>query len=147
MADPVTERQLDDIRKLLTQNQQSPAAQIGYNSGVFTFNISNSGLSHEQFSTLMEKFGKLESKIDLIAQKEILMAATLDDVLKDTQDQATVVGSVVTLLNGLSAQLAAAIASGDPVKVQNAADAISANTKKLADAVAANTPGGPVVGP
>ncbi len=70
------------------------------------------------------------------------MAKTLDDVLADTKAQTTVITSVVTLLTGLSQQLKDALASGDPAKVQAAADAIETNTSALAKAVTDNTPGG-----
>jgi len=94
-----------------------------------------------------QQFGQIMDKLDQILKGQKMAAATLDDLVSDTTAQTTVVGSVVTLLQGLSAQLAAAIASGNPAKIQAAADAISANTKALADAVAANTPGGPTPPP
>jgi DNA repair ATPase RecN len=66
----------------------------------------------------------------------------------------SVIDSVVTLLNGLSAmiadlksQLAAAIAANDPAAIQAVADSLSAlstkvdaDKQKLADAATANTP-------
>ena len=58
--------------------------------------------------------------------------ATLDDVQADVTAQTTVVASAVTLLQGLSAQLAAAIASGDLTKIQAIKDGIDANTTTLA---------------
>jgi hypothetical protein len=67
------------------------------------------------------------------------MAKTLDDVLLDVASQKTVVASAVTLLQGLQAQLAAAIASGDMAKVQAVADGIEVNTSDLAAAVASGT--------
>lgn len=51
--------------------------------------------------------------------------------------------SAITLLQGLKAQLDAAIASGDPAAVQAVADNLGAETDKLAAAVAANTPSAP----
>lgn len=75
-----------------------------------------------------------------IQQKEITMAATLDDLINDVTANKQVTDSVVTLLNGIAAQLAAAIASGDPVKIQAVHDGLVANSTALANAVAANTP-------
>lgn len=62
----------------------------------------------------------------------------LDDVQAKVMAQTTVVGSVVTLLGELSAQLKAA--ANDPAKVQAIADGIDANSAALANAVTANTP-------
>ena len=67
--------------------------------------------------------------------------ATLDDLVTDVAAQATVVDSVVTLLQGLRDQLAAAVAANDPAKVQAVITALDANTAKLTAAVAAS-PGG-----
>lgn len=65
---------------------------------------------------------------------------TLDDVLGKVSEQATVVGSAVTLLGELKTKLDEAIASNDPAKLQEISDAIGANTDALAAAVTANTP-------
>ncbi len=69
--------------------------------------------------------------------------ATLDDVVAAVAAESTVVDSAVTLLTSLKAALDAAIASGDPTKIQAVSDSIGAQTKTLADAVAANTPAAP----
>jgi len=66
--------------------------------------------------------------------------ATLDELLADVADETTVIASVELLLTNLSTQLAAAIASGDPTKVQAVRDAISVNKARLSAAVVANTP-------
>lgn len=71
--------------------------------------------------------------------------ATLDDVVAAVAAEGTVVDSAVTLLTSLKAALDAAIASGDPTKIQAVSDAIGAQTKALSDAVAANTPAAPTV--
>ena len=85
----------------------------------------------------------------------------IEDLKKDVSDltdavtaENTVIDSAITLLNGqtakydiLNKQLADAIAANDPVAIQNAADALTAQnqiikdkTSVLATAVAANTP-------
>lgn len=69
--------------------------------------------------------------------------ATLADLKAAVEAQTTVDSSVVTLLQGLSSQLAAAIAANDPAAIQAVLDGINANTKTLSDAVAANTPAAP----
>ena len=85
----------------------------------------------------------------------------IEDLKKDVSDltdavtaENTVIDSAITLLNGqtakydiLNKQLADAIAANDPIAIQNAADALTAQnqiikdkTSVLATAVAANTP-------
>jgi len=93
---------------------------------------------------LAVQLDRIERKCDQLlvqlSRQENTLMATLDDVQADVTAQTTVVASAVTLLQGLSAQLAAAIASGDLTKIQAIKDGIDANTTTLANAVAANTP-------
>lgn len=63
---------------------------------------------------------------------------TLDDLKSQVTAMQGVVDSVVTLLNGLHAKLDAALASGDPAKIQEISDALKAEADALAAAVAAN---------
>lgn len=68
---------------------------------------------------------------------------TYDTLQEEVTAQTTVIGGAVTLMNGLKTKLDAAIAAnaaGDPTKLQALSDSLGANTKQLADAVAANTP-------
>lgn len=67
------------------------------------------------------------------------MASLTAAVANDT----TVDQSAVTLLNGLKAQLDAAIAAGDPAALQALADQLGANATALSDAITANTPAAP----
>jgi len=62
----------------------------------------------------------------------------LDDLQAKVTEINTVEESAIALLNGLSAQLTAA--AGNPAQVQAIADSLSAESAKLAAAVAANTP-------
>ncbi len=66
--------------------------------------------------------------------------ATLDDIVAKVTALTAVDDSVVALLQDLKAKLDAAIASGDPAKIQAIADSIGAETTRLAAAVVANTP-------
>ena len=105
---------------------------------------------NQQQQQLLTQGDKIMSTL---ADVQALIATLTADVAAD----ATVEQSAITLLNGLtksigdlSAQLAAAIASGDPVALQAAADALAAqntalasNTAALAAAVTANTPAAP----
>ena len=71
------------------------------------------------------------------------MSTSLSDLQAAVAAQTTVDASVVTLLQGLSAQLTAALAAGDDAAVEAAAQAIASNTATLAAAVVANTPAAP----
>ena len=106
-----------------------------------------SGVRWIQRLRLFVQLDRIERKCDQIlvnlAREENVLMALIDDVAADVTAQTTVIDSAVTLLNGLSDQLAAAIASGDPAKVQAVKDSIDTNTAKLAAAVAANTPAAP----
>ncbi len=86
------------------------------------------------------KLDRLLAQAAAQTEREDAMAKTLDDVLADVQAETTVTQSAITLLQGLKAQLDAAIAAGDLTKVQQIADGIEANTAALSAAVSANTP-------
>lgn len=66
--------------------------------------------------------------------------ATIQDLTSHIEAQTSVEDGVITLLQTISQQLKDAQASNDPAAVQAAIDQIDANTKKLSDAVVANTP-------
>jgi hypothetical protein len=66
--------------------------------------------------------------------------ATLDDLIAKVTALTAVDDSVVALLTDLKDKLDAAIASGDPAKIQAISDALGEQTQRLADAVTANTP-------
>lgn len=67
------------------------------------------------------------------------MANQLDDLTAKVAANGTVIGSAVTLLQGLKAQLDAA--GTDPVKLKALSDQIGTQDDQLAAAIAANTPG------
>ncbi len=64
--------------------------------------------------------------------------AALDDLRTEVEEQGSVVDGAVTLLVGLKAALDAA--GTDPVALAALSAQLDANTKKLADAIVANTP-------
>ena len=76
----------------------------------------------------------------ILANQEKIMAA-IDDLATAVAAEDTVIDSAITLLQGLSAALAAA--GTDPAKLAALQTDITAKTKTLADAVAANTPAAP----
>jgi hypothetical protein len=77
-----------------------------------------------------------------ITTTEAIMSA-LDTLETDVANETDVVTSAVALLDGLHQELADAIASGDPTRVQAVADHLEANTQALADAVQRNTDAAP----
>lgn len=68
------------------------------------------------------------------------MANELDNLKAAVAKDTEVDSSAITLLNGLKAQLDAAIASNDPAQLQALSDQLGTNAQALADAVTANTP-------
>lgn len=93
-----------------------------------------------EFRHLMGREFKPEHREDLLFKllKEIKL--TLDDLVAKVTAENTVIDSAVTLLGTLKTELDAAIASGDPAKIQAVSDLITTGQQKLADAVVANTP-------
>lgn len=81
--------------------------------------------------------------IERINQLEVKVAGELDKLETDVAGITTVVGSAITLLQGLKAALDAAISSGDMSRVVAVNTALEAQTTALAAAVAANTPATP----
>lgn len=70
--------------------------------------------------------------------------ATIQDVSNAVSQESSVDDSIVTLLNGIVQQLKDAQASNDPAALDAVVAGIQANTKKIQDAVTANTPVTPV---
>lgn len=73
---------------------------------------------------------------------EHIMTA-LSDLQAAVAAEDTVIASAITLLNGLKAQLDAAIASGNPAALAQLSADIGAQTQAMSDAVANNTPAAP----
>lgn len=65
---------------------------------------------------------------------------TLDDLSAKVTALDAVAQQAVALLGDLKTRLDAALASGDPAKVQAVADAVDATAAALASSIAANTP-------
>lgn len=69
--------------------------------------------------------------------------ATINDISAAVAAESTVDDSIITLLNQIVQQLKDAQASNDPAAMDLVVASIQANTKKLSDAVTANTPTAP----
>lgn len=69
-----------------------------------------------------------------------ILMATINDISAAVAAESTVDDSIITLLNGIVQQLKDAQASNNPAALDAVVASIQANTKKLSDAVTANTP-------
>lgn len=70
--------------------------------------------------------------------------ATIQDLTAAVAAESSVDDSIVALLNNIVQQLKDAQASNDPAALDAVVQGIQANTKKIQDAVTANTPVTPV---
>jgi hypothetical protein len=94
-----------------------------------------------QLSVLVAAQTKQSDQLAAIMVQGKATMATIADIQADVTSQNTVIGSAVTLLQGLKAALDAA--GTDPAALQAVKDSLDANTASLAAAVVANTPGAP----
>lgn len=69
--------------------------------------------------------------------------AALDDLRREVEEAKTVGASAIALLNGLTAKLSEAVASGNMEEVEKLAKELSDSTDALAAGVSANTPSEP----
>ena len=95
---------------------------------------------------------RMEKKLDLILwylhieHKEMrVMGKEIDTLIEDVAANSTVVGSAIVLLNDLTFKIQEAIEAGDVSMLVPLAADLEAQTRALADAVAANTPAAPPV--
>ena len=84
------------------------------------------------------KLDRLILLIEQVITKEIHMSVELDNLTAEVAEVNSVQQSAITLLQGLSAQIASL--KTDPVALQALADSLDASSKALADAILANTP-------
>lgn len=94
-------------------------------------------------SDILHLLHELVALATQINNKVNLIMATLADLTAEISAETTIDQSIVTLLDGIAAQLAAAQASNDPVAIQTVLTSLQANSKILSDAIAANTPVAP----
>lgn len=73
--------------------------------------------------------------VNVIIWRKVM--ATLDDVLGEVTQETTLDASLLTLVQGLQAQVTAA--AGDPAKIQAIFDGVKANIATVSAAVAAGT--------
>lgn len=99
---------------------------------------------------LRDQLDRIEAKIDTLLRNQQMNATATDQNFANLQasvaQETTVEASAVTLLNGLSAQLAAAIAAannGDSAALPALQAQIDTSSAALAAAITANTPAAP----
>ena len=102
-------------------------------------------------STILKEVRQIAARLDLIdyrleviSNQEDINMALLDGLTAEVANQTTVYASVVTLVNGLAAQIAASAAN--PAALAALVTQMQTNDASIAAAVAANTPA-PVVTP
>ena len=83
---------------------------------------------------------KLIRVLTTIEREIYEMANELDDLKAAVANNTSVIGSAITLLQGLKAKLDAAIASGNPAALTALSAELGAQDTALAAAVTANTP-------
>lgn len=100
---------------------------------------------HEDDTKLTHAFmhSTLQALQAILHKLETIMA-TLDETLTAVQSESTVDDSIIALLNGLAAQIAAGgLSPADQAKVDAIFAAAQQNSAKVAAAVTANTPAAP----
>jgi len=89
-------------------------------------------------STINKKLDTIIQLLTTMQQAETDMADTLDEIVADVTKETTVENSLITLLNGIAGQLAAA--GQDPVKLAALHTSLQANIAAMMTAITANTP-------
>jgi hypothetical protein len=88
-----------------------------------------------------EQLDKILHRLEEIKKQEEHMTVELDNLTVQVKANEDLENSAITLLNGLSAQIAAI--KNDPVAIQALADSLKANAANLSAAIIANTPAAP----
>jgi uncharacterized protein YhbP (UPF0306 family) len=96
---------------------------------------------------MREFLDRLDAKLDLILQEIQTMSANISANLQALETQiaqnVSVESSAVTLIQGIAAQLSAALANSDDAALPALVNQLNASATSLAAAVAANTPAAP----
>jgi hypothetical protein len=93
---------------------------------------------HAKLDAILAGQSEIKAAIAAITAQELKLMAAIDDIQADVTAEDTIAASVITLLQGLSAQIATA--GVDPVKLAAVRSDIQTHTQALAAAVLANTP-------
>lgn len=97
-------------------------------------------------ANLVRHFRRLDEKVDAILHRlgvvlilERMNMASLADLEVQVKATTDLEASAVTLIRGIAQQLADAIASGDPTKIQELSDSLATSATSLASAISENT--------
>ena len=82
----------------------------------------------------------LSDRLEALRIEADKMAGELDALKTAVAQNTTVIGSAITLIQGLKQKLDDAIASGDPAALTALSSELGAQDQELSDAVTANTP-------
>jgi hypothetical protein len=85
----------------------------------------------------------LATALGPLLERQSQMATAIEDLVREVEETRTVTDSAIALIQGLKAQLDAAIANNDMSAVRAAVDALDARQAELAAAITANTPAAP----
>jgi len=87
-----------------------------------------------------QKLDRLLMLVGALLFGEGYIVAELDDLQTQVAANTTLEESAVTLINGIAAKLAAAIAAGNPAALVSLKDSLVASAADLSAAIVANTP-------
>jgi hypothetical protein len=93
---------------------------------------------------VLDNQAAIAAQLDSLLKGQTIMAQDLTALQAAVTNETTVTASAVTLIQGIAAQLTAALAAGaDPVALAAMATQLNASAAALAAAVTANTPAAP----
>jgi RIO-like serine/threonine protein kinase len=103
-----------------------------------------------EYFKVLSKLDRIIRLLEYVIEKELQMSAELDALQVSVTNAETVEASAVTLIQGISAQLATlsaelAAAGQDTTAIDKMKNDLDTSTQALADAVTVNTPAAPVV--
>jgi len=94
----------------------------------------------EYVQWIEERLIDVQAQLKQLTEMEKNMSAEMDALTAQVAANGTVIGSAITMLQGIKAALDAAIASGNPAALVALSNDLGAQDAKLAQAVADNTP-------
>ena len=93
---------------------------------------------HKKLDAMMRADVQILTLLKASAEKEKHMTQQLDDLTVAVEENTTLDGSIIQLVDGLAAQIAAL--KDDPAKLTALATSLRAKSAAIAAAIAANTP-------
>lgn len=97
-------------------------------------------ISGERWRWLEDEIAVIHMRLDKLTRMEKMEMTIVDDMRQRVIAQTTVIDSVEALITSINQKLKDALAAGDPKAIQEVSDLLDANTNRLAQDVALNTP-------